>query len=332
MDVLSNEILEHIISYLGHTDIDSCRFTCRRFDAVIRSSVLLRYLYRLHVSGRIDSELHTSNLSVSRRLSMLQDSETAWLRADFTPVSTLRLPNGISHVMSIYGSLYALKNLAGHDFSYGKIMRIDEASLASSDASWQELDLTAPPGGVVNRAVRDIHIVGNCNLLMTVSVEGVADRVHRLIFDFYTADTFEPHPDALRSSIILHCPASLRLIIPGGNIFSHVAAVVAISGDYVLFKVTNWASGGVDAEGGWVKDNIYYCIPWREGILVPLGMRSHAGSVELQFITDDKAILTHADDGQRVRLEICTLARCPVRGCVLQTLLYLQLPRNSLHL
>lgn len=173
MHRLSNEILEQLLSFLDCADIESCRHTCRRFRDVIQGSVLLRYLYRLRISARVDGDLHTSKLSMAHRLHALQDQESAWLRADFTPVATLKLPDDLALIMSTYGSLYALTKRDGeHECAFGKVMRISEVCLGNPDARWQELDLTTPTPsrGTDTKIARELVILGECNLLVVFSV------------------------------------------------------------------------------------------------------------------------------------------------------------------
>ncbi|KZV71894.1 hypothetical protein PENSPDRAFT_751434 [Peniophora sp. CONT] len=330
MDRLSNEVLEHQLSYLECVDIDSCRLACRRLRAVIHGSILLRYLYRLQRSGRIDPNIHSSKLSISRRLHALQDHENAWLRADFTPVSTVRLPmnaNAIAEIVSMHESIYLLSQLDNdHQFAYGKLMRLHDASVTDAGGSWQELDLTGQPASTDMRVVRDVKFLEECNLILVSSVEGTGHRVNRLIFDFYSADTFEPHPDAARPSVILNCPDSLQLIVEGGDLLSNSVATVTLSGDFVLFNVVDWTSERIVDGRSLVKDHLFYCILWRRGLLIPVGTQSSwAACIEMQFIAQNTILITHADE--KPHLELCTLAECPERGWVLQTALCLELPQ-----
>lgn len=174
MERVSNEVLEHLLSYLDCVDIDSCRLACRRLRAVIHGSILLRYLYRLQRSGRIDPNIHSSKLSISRRLHALQDHENAWLRADFTPVSTVRLPMNdidIAEIASTHESIYLLSHLdRDHQSAFGKLMRLHDASVTDCGGSWQELDLTGQPASTDMRVVRDVNFLEECNLIMVSSV------------------------------------------------------------------------------------------------------------------------------------------------------------------
>ena len=100
-----------------------------------------------------------------------------------------------------------------------------------------------------------------------------ASQAESLVFDFYAADTFEPHPDAARPSMVLHCPENLRLVMSPGHDDIHDCdiATIAISGDYIVFAVTDsWASQSQSDEG-WVENHLYYCIQWRDGLLTPVG-------------------------------------------------------------
>ena len=177
MDKLSNEILEHVFSYLAPLEIDSCRLTCRRLRAVVEGSLLLRYLYSLQLSGRVDLDIHGSalSLSLSDRLSALQSLEYAWLKADFTPMPDVTLPvDVIAGTVNAHSAFYLLSRLnADHDIALGSAMRLSGTSFTrSSPEHWRKLDLTikaqSESDGV--RVARDIQVLEECNFVMIFSV------------------------------------------------------------------------------------------------------------------------------------------------------------------
>lgn len=101
----------------------------------------------------------------------------------------------------------------------------------------------------------------------------IDNRYSSLIFEFYTADTFEPHPDAARPSMTLSCHPSVNLVIPlleaEDNISEYGAAIMDTCGDVVFFVLSDFSAGGMTPLG-WPRDELYYCICWREGRLVPV--------------------------------------------------------------
>lgn len=170
MNRLSNEVLEHLLSYLCHVDIEACRLTCRQFRAVINGSILLRYICRLQLAARTDHELSSSHLSVARRLSALNDLENAWLRADFTPLSVVRFPlNTITYASSMNGALYLL---TGTIWESEEIMRLPTLHLDEILNEGPRLRLTngfdSLPG--TRRVVKEVDVLWERNLLTVVSV------------------------------------------------------------------------------------------------------------------------------------------------------------------
>lgn len=108
----------------------------------------------------------------------------------------------------------------------------------------------------------------------TIAREIIDNRFSALVFDFYTADTFEPHPDAAYPSMTLNCETSLNLappgLDPGGDISEYDPAVMDSCGDNVFFVVSHFNPMEDLTPSGRRRDELFYCICWREGLLVPV--------------------------------------------------------------
>ena len=156
MERLSNELLEQSFSYLDCSDIEACRLTCRRFLEVVKGSVLLHYLCRLQLAARIDPELSSSKLSVSQRLAALNDLEDAWLRAQFTYLSTVKLPlTRITYSSSMNGVLYFL---TGSIWISEEIMRLPDFSTDNPVLEGRRLRLGNRDTNRGRRVVKEVGI------------------------------------------------------------------------------------------------------------------------------------------------------------------------------
>ncbi|KZV71893.1 hypothetical protein PENSPDRAFT_751433 [Peniophora sp. CONT] len=282
--------------------------------------------YAAYSSPRGDDEISRPNLSVAERLSALNDLEDAWLRADFTPLPAVMFPlENMTFINSTNGALFGS---TGTLWESEEIMRLPTTFTVRPCNKGPRLRLGTISTHAGRRVVKELDVLEDSNLLTVVSLEIIGNRFSALVFDFYTADTFEPHPDAAHPCMILHCETSLSLaspeLDPGGDISEYDPAVMDSCGDHVFFVVSHFDPMESLTTSGWRRDELSYCICWREGRLVPLRMESAYQSVTSVYFISESAILIPRAD--RHCLEICTLSKCSIRHRVLHTALYLQLP------
>ncbi|VDB82820.1 unnamed protein product [Peniophora sp. CBMAI 1063] len=265
-------------------------------------------------------------LSVSRRLEVLDDLEDAWIRADFVPLPVVNIPlDDISYTSSINGALYVL---TGTIWASDKILRlpviVPGETLYGGSCLRLANEISSHHG---RRVVKEVDVLEESNLLTVISVDIVDNRYSTLVFDFYTADTFEPHPDAARPSMILKCDPTMNIVLPlveaEEDISEYGAAIMDSCGDIVFFVVPNFSTNGMTPLG-WPREELLCCIDWRRGIFSPLRKETtYQSIVSVSFISENTILIPR---GERHCLQLCVLSNDAQGHRVLQTALYLRLP------
>ncbi|CAL1714299.1 unnamed protein product [Somion occarium] len=81
MESVPTELLVKFLALLNGYEIAKCRRVSRRFDDIVRNTVLLQYLIELDAAGYEDRP-NASALSIGERFEALRESQRLWMNAD----------------------------------------------------------------------------------------------------------------------------------------------------------------------------------------------------------------------------------------------------------
>ncbi|KAL7284326.1 hypothetical protein ACG7TL_001612 [Trametes sanguinea] len=229
---LPDELLVHIASQLGFSDIISLQLVCSRWYDIVKSNAGLQYTLELRVAGMIDNP--ASRLVPGERLRILRTKEAAWRTLDLSDKRSLTLSHNPSGIYDLTGGTLLLgerrytEGMSGTDAVHTINLHsaFKDEQYRSSPSLWSNLDL--------GKQVIDVGLaIQEHDLIAIVTYTYVNDAQLLASVDIHLLkhSTGQPHPAAAKP--VIHFENIHYL--PG-----HCSIMLEISGDTLCFLLNNY--------------------------------------------------------------------------------------------
>ncbi|KAG6381041.1 hypothetical protein JVT61DRAFT_5437 [Boletus reticuloceps] len=237
LDLLPVEIIIQVFSHLSHRDLLACSLVCRPFRATVRENASCQYTIEMAVFGMRNGP--PSVMGHADRLTILQDSQSAWHTLQWTASKDVRMLQG--SLYELYGGVLVQSD---HQGGHGLVFRRLPSHYRSiKEHVWSlHLDLN----------LRDFTLDPAQDLLVLIAQPILRTSAHEARIEtsihIRSLTTGKVHPLVARSPVLVHDvdlrTANLTFMV---QIHSDRVAVQFISHGIAPSElvVWNWKTGEV---------------------------------------------------------------------------------------